>query len=656
MRARNSGLTLEAAGRFAEARTAFERRWPRARRLAIAAARCPHWPDSRGSIADAGALDAAQTRAMRALDLVEQLRVGLLSTRARLTLGVTAQGVYELARDILIDRHLQAPAAGYDQAALAVQERARARSLLEALTNGGTAVPAGDDASLALVARQRDLEADLEVKTARLGRLVDAGQPAQAVAAARAELSALVLSLDEVKADIRKRSPAYAALTQLAPPPLPDRRGLAVAPRSRHGALRNRARRNPQRRLADDVEGPSHGDAAAAGADRAAAHALVASMTARNQFPDGESRAARQARIAAADRQWARGGLAARLARARALRRRRRPPRRVRRRWRAGGRAVRGAAGHGARGHAGFRARVWAGRGVVRARRTRRRDRAAVSVDSRRTAASHQRSGERRRRCAHWSSPIPSSAPTILARVTARRADRGSARREVAAASVAAMRARVNRRRAMTRASATRGACSRCTRCRDCRFRARRRETIASLAGRDRVVLGLDFEAARAQLTKPRVAAPDVLHIATHALIDETQPELSGIVLSLVDAQGQPMRGFLPLVEVYDLPVHAQLVVLSACRTAAGPDVPGEGLASLTRGFMYAGSPRVVASLWSVEDRATAVFMRAFYEALFVRGQPAPAALRTAQAELRRSPRWSSPYYWAAFTFHGDWR
>jgi CHAT domain-containing protein len=180
--------------------------------------------------------------------------------------------------------------------------------------------------------------------------------------------------------------------------------------------------------------------------------------------------------------------------------------------------------------------------------------------------------------------------------------------------------------------------------------------TIAALAGRDRVVLGLDFDAARTKLTSPEVIAPDVLHIATHALIDETQPELSGIVLSLIDAAGRPMRGFLPLIEVYDLQVRARLVVLSACRTAAGPDVRGEGLASLTRGFMYAGSPRVVASLWSVEDRATAEFMRAFYQALFVNGQSAPAALRSAQAAMRRSPRWSSPYYWAAFTFHGDWR
>ena len=131
------GLTLEAAGRFAEARTAIE----------MALASREEIGDRRGQVAglaglarldrQAGALAEAQARVMRALDLVEQLRVGLLSTRARMTLGVTAQGVYELARDILIDRHLKEPHAGHDQAALAVQERARARSLLEALTNGG---------------------------------------------------------------------------------------------------------------------------------------------------------------------------------------------------------------------------------------------------------------------------------------------------------------------------------------------------------------------------------------------------------------------------------------------------------------------------------------------------------------------------------------
>jgi CHAT domain-containing protein len=178
---------------------------------------------------------------------------------------------------------------------------------------------------------------------------------------------------------------------------------------------------------------------------------------------------------------------------------------------------------------------------------------------------------------------------------------------------------------------------------------------IGALAGPS-TFIGLDFDASRATIDAGRLGRPEVLHIATHAMVDETQPELSGIVLSLVDERGGRVRGFLPLAEVYDLPVSADLVVLSACRTAVGPEMRGEGLVSLTRGFMYAGSLRVIASLWSVEDEATAVFMHTFYESLFTQRLPASAALRAAQRTLQRTPRWSSPYYWAAFAFHGDWR
>ena len=76
----------------------------------------------------------------------------------------------------------------------------------------------------------------------------------------------------------------------------------------------------------------------------------------------------------------------------------------------------------------------------------------------------------------------------------------------------------------------------------------------------------------------------------------------------------------------------------------------------LTRGFMYAGAPRVVASLWQVDDLATAELMKRFYRALFVDRLPPAAALRAAQQELACSPRWREPYYWAAFVLHGDWR
>jgi len=68
---------------------------------------------------------------------------------------------------------------------------------------------------------------------------------------------------------------------------------------------------------------------------------------------------------------------------------------------------------------------------------------------------------------------------------------------------------------------------------------------------------------------------------------------------------------------------------------------------------MYAGSPQVVASLWSVRDRATAEFMRLFYQGLLEKRLPAETALRSAQLAMRQDPRWSAPYYWAAFTVQG---
>lgn len=107
-----------------------------------------------------------------------------------------------------------------------------------------------------------------------------------------------------------------------------------------------------------------------------------------------------------------------------------------------------------------------------------------------------------------------------------------------------------------------------------------------------------------------------IIHFATHGLINNHHPELSGIVLSLVDEQGRQQNGFLRLYDLYNLNLSADLVVLSACQTALRKEVQGEGLVGLTRGFMYAGAPRVVASLWQIDDRASAEFMKRFYEGL----------------------------------------
>jgi CHAT domain-containing protein len=146
------------------------------------------------------------------------------------------------------------------------------------------------------------------------------------------------------------------------------------------------------------------------------------------------------------------------------------------------------------------------------------------------------------------------------------------------------------------------------------------------------------------------------VHFATHSLLNNQHPELSGIVLSLVDRQGESQDGFLRLYEVYNLRLAADLVVLSACQTALGKEVKGEGLVGLTRGFMYAGAPRVVASLWKVGDKATAELMRRFYQRMLRDGLRPAAALRAAQVSMMKERQWQAAYYWAGFVLQGEWR
>ena len=89
---------------------------------------------------------------------------------------------------------------------------------------------------------------------------------------------------------------------------------------------------------------------------------------------------------------------------------------------------------------------------------------------------------------------------------------------------------------------------------------------------------------------------------------------------------------------------------------ALGKQMGGEGLIGLTRGFLYAGTSRVVASLWRVDDEATAELMSRFYEGVLTRRERPAAALRAAQIWMRRQNLWKAPYYWAGFTLQGEWR
>ncbi len=192
-------------------------------------------------------------------------------------------------------------------------------------------------------------------------------------------------------------------------------------------------------------------------------------------------------------------------------------------------------------------------------------------------------------------------------------------------------------------------------------------ERIAALYGRGAATyLGAEATEERAKAVGE---GPRYVHFAAHGLLDERFPLNSAVVLSLREqlTEGRD-NGLLQVWEIFErLRLDAELVVLSACQTAGGKHLSGEGLIGLTRAFQYAGARSVAASLWSVDDPTTSELMVRFYRHLKA-GKPKDEALRAAQIELVRGPieveksgklvakDASAPYYWAAFQIYGDWR
>lgn len=176
-------------------------------------------------------------------------------------------------------------------------------------------------------------------------------------------------------------------------------------------------------------------------------------------------------------------------------------------------------------------------------------------------------------------------------------------------------------------------------------------------AGKFKLAIG--FNATRQFAMSGALNQHRIIHFATHSLVNNRNPEWSGIVLSLIDQYSRPQNGFLRLHDIYNLKLSADLVVLSACQTALGQEINGEGLIGLTRGFMYAGSPRVIASLYNVNDRTTAELMKRFYTGLLGPKHLSPAAaLRAAQISMWRDSNQSlnDAYNWAGFVIQGEWR
>lgn len=175
------------------------------------------------------------------------------------------------------------------------------------------------------------------------------------------------------------------------------------------------------------------------------------------------------------------------------------------------------------------------------------------------------------------------------------------------------------------------------------------RETVLKATGPHHVFLAQGFDASVDTVLSPAMQQFRICHLATHGVYDETMPEFSGLVFSLVRPDGGPRFGFLKAYDIVRLNVRPELVVLSACDSAAGENLSGEGVMGLSYSFLRAGAREVVSTLWSIDDAKSSDLMIAFYKELMWNGGNATAALHQSQLAVMRQRQSSAPYYWAGF-------
>ncbi len=551
-----------------------------------------------------GDLDAARARVEEALRITESLRESIPAVGVRASFTAVTRDRYDLLIGILMDLHAKRPGEGWDAEALHASERARARSLIELLAEGRIDLRAGVDESL--LAKEQSLEAQLETRRREeQERLAAASSPEPSDSSRRA-LDALLADYEDVQGRLRAASPRYAALAR--PQPL----GLKE--------IREQVLDRDTLLLEFDL-GEERSFVWAATSDTLTSHELpkraVIEAAARRLYQAwsvgsgiDEAEAARRARALS---RMLLGSVADQLGDKRLA-----------------------IVAEGALQYVPFAALPSPRGGATEVPLIATHE--VVSLPSATTLAVLRREASGRsapgRRVAVLADPVfDRRDPRVLG---------GSASSESAPDVIDDALTRSMKEtglRRLERLSASRSEA----------------QAISALAGPGESFVALDFLASRAVAMGAEVSSARIVHFASHGLLNGRHPELSGVVLSLVDEHGHPKDGFLQARDIYKLKLSADLVVLSACQTALGKDVRGEGLLGLSRGFMYAGAPRIVASLWQVSDRATSELMKHFYEGVLQQGLRPAAALRAAQIAIRREKRWTSPYYWAAFTLQGDW-
>jgi CHAT domain-containing protein/Tfp pilus assembly protein PilF len=591
-----------------------------------------------------GNLTQARQIIEQAVGIIESLRTKISGQELRASYFASRQEFYQSYIDVLMRMQMQNPTAAFDSLALEVSERARARSLLELLTESRADIRQGVDGSL--LERERSLQQLLNGKARAQFALLNRNHtPAQAEAFAK-EIASLLTEYDELKAQIRAHGPRYATLTQPQPLSLAEIQQevldpdtllleyslgdngsyLFVASQTSLTSYRLPKRTEIEeatRRVRDLLTAPqSQPD------DTAATYMARIRKAGAEYWPQ-----------AAALSRMLLGPVASQLSGKRLL-----------------------IVADGVLQYLPF--------GALPAPETgRQRDR-----------GTGRQGGEETRRQGKSRLPTPDSRlptpliiehevvhlPSASALAVLRRelAGRQPAEKAVAVLADPVFSADDTRVKSDGKTQDGGEAASDLTRAiDDVRGDLRRllmsrdeAEAILSVTPPSAGLKALDFQASRATATSDEMSRYRIVHLATHGLLNSRHPELSGMVLSLVDERGRPQDGFLRLHEIFNLRLPAELVVLSACQTGLGKEVKGEGLVGLTRGFMYAGAARVVASLWRVDDTATSELMKLFYRRMLREGMRPAAALREAQIEIWKRAPGRSPFYWAGFVLQGEWR
>ncbi|MBD2499624.1 CHAT domain-containing tetratricopeptide repeat protein [Anabaena azotica] len=589
-----------------------------------------------------GNLEQARTHIQTAIDIIEDLRTKIIDQQLRTSYFATVQDYYKFYTDLLMQLHKKDPSQGYDALALHINERSRTRGLVELLTEANVNIRNNVDPKL--LAEERRLNLLLDAREKQLSQLFSQKQPStQRITTTKQQIESLLKQQQDLKNKIRTSNPEYAALKYPQPLVLPqiqqqlDQDTLLlqysldkkrsylwlVTPNSLdtyelpgNEQIEKAARNLHQQLTSPLIAGATPEEKAESYADTTkAAKELSQIILAPVAGKLGKKRI-----VVVAD------GILHKIPFAVLSDLTPQPP---------------SLQGKGEQENNKLPSPLRGGVGGGVNYQPLLVNHEIITLPSITSLATQRQQLKGRK-------PAPKTLAVLADPVFSANDQRVTGKAPQTSASLDLELERSALQRSLS--NLHRGQLNRLPGTRN------EAQAVLKMVSPQQSLQAFDFEANYNFATSKQLSQYRLLLFATHGIFDDTNPELSGLVTSLVDKQGKPQKGFLRLNDIFNLDLPAELIVLSACESGLGKEVQGEGLIGLTRGLMYAGSARVVVSLWKVNDQATSELMQELYTQILRQGKTPAVALREAQLKLWQQQDWQNPRFWSAFTIQGEWK